>query len=71
MITLIFTLLLLGFVGKLISLSFKATWGILKFVFTIILFPGILIVLAISGFMVIALPLLIIGGIILLVRTIA
>lgn len=67
--TIIFGILLFSVVGKLISLAFKATWGILKIVFTVILFPVILIIMAVSGLMVVALPILIIVGIVLLIKT--
>ena len=64
MITLAFCVLLLMLVGKLIALSVKATWGILKIVLTIIFMPAILVFLAIGGLMYIAFPLLIVAGII-------
>ena len=71
MITLIFTILLIGLVIKLVALALKATWGITKVVLTVIVFPVVLVVLAVSGLMVIAFPLLIVGGIIALVTRVA
>lgn len=67
MITFLFICLLLTVVGKLILLAFKATWGIAKIICTVVLFPAILIVLALSGLMVVAFPILIIVGIVLLI----
>lgn len=49
---------------KLISIAFKATWGVLGIVFGVILAPLALIVLACSGLIYIAFPLLIICGLI-------
>ena len=67
MITLIFSILLITLVFKLVLLALKATWGITKIIFGVILFPAVLIVLAVSGLMVLAFPILIIAGIVLLV----
>ena len=53
--------------GKLIGLAFKMTWGITKVLFTLVLLPFVLIALAISGLVAIALPLVVIVGIISLV----
>jgi len=71
MITLIFTFLLLSVVVKLICLAFKATCGITKVIFSIVLFPAFLVVLAVSGLMFVAIPILIVAGIVLLIKTVA
>ena len=67
MITLIFGILLIGFLGKMIAWSFKATWSIVKVLLVIVFFPLILIVMACTGLIYIALIFLIIGGIISLI----
>ena len=42
----------------------KATWGITKFLLTIVLLPFVLIIMAVSGMFYIAFFILIVGGII-------
>lgn len=64
MLTLLFVILLFGVFSKLLVLSIKATWGITKILFTLICLPVILIVLVIGGLIYIALPILIIVGIV-------
>lgn len=68
MITLLFSICLVVFIFKLVLFALKATWGITKVVFAIILFPAFLIVMAVSGLMVVAFPALIIAGIVLIVK---
>ena len=67
MITLIFGILLIGFLGKMIAWAFKATWNIVKVLLVIVFFPLILIVMVCTGLIYIALIFLIIGGIISLI----
>ena len=38
MITLIFTFLLIAFIGKIAMLAIRAAWGLTKVLFTIVLF---------------------------------
>jgi hypothetical protein len=64
MLTLLFVILLFVVFSKLLVLSIKATWGIIKILFTLICLPVILIVLVIGGLIYIALPILIIVGIV-------
>ncbi len=68
MLTLIFAVLMLVVFGKLIVLAVRATWGITKVLFTIIFLPVILICMVAGGLLYIALPVLIIIGIISLVK---
>ena len=65
--TLLFIFLMFGVFGKLIGLAFRATWGITKIFFRLILLPVVLIGLVLAGLMYIALPLLVIIGIVVLV----
>ncbi|MBO5469094.1 MAG: hypothetical protein J6A03_05025 [Lachnospiraceae bacterium] len=69
MITLIFIILMIMVFGKLLIWSIKAAWGITKILFTVVLLPIVLIALALSGAMYIAIVLLIIGGIVTLVKS--
>ncbi len=62
MLTIIFLLLMIVVFGKLIWLAIRAAWGITKVLFSIVFLPIVLIVLALSGLMVVALPILIIVG---------
>lgn len=63
MITLFIIFMLLIF-GKLGIFALKAAWGITKLVFFLMFLPGILIVMALAGLIYLALPLLIIIGIV-------
>lgn len=69
MITLIFIILMIMVFGKLLLWSIKAAWGITKILFTVVFLPIILIALALSGAIYIAIVLLIIGGIVALVKS--
>lgn len=71
MLTFIFICLMFGIFGKLIGLAFKMIWGITKVLFTLVFLPVILIALAIGGLVTIALPILIIVGIISLICGVA
>ena len=63
MITLFIIFMLLIF-GKLGIFALKAAWGITKLVFFLMFLPGILIVMALAGLIYLALPLLIIVGLV-------
>lgn len=67
MLTLVFICLMIGVFGKLIELAFKMTWGIAKVLFTLVFLPFVLIALTIGGLVTIALPLVVVVGIISLV----
>ena len=69
MLSLLFTICMIWFVGKFFIFGLKASWGILKLLCTVIFFPVILIGMVVGGLMYIAFPLLIIGGIIGLVTS--
>lgn len=62
MLTILFLLLMIVVFGKLVWLAMRAAWGITKVLFSIVFLPIVLIVLALSGLMVVALPILIIVG---------
>lgn len=67
MITLLFVLLMIWVFGKMIGLAFRATWGLTKIIFGIVLLPLFLVGLVIAGFMSIALPILVVMGIVMLI----
>ena len=67
MLTLLFTICLIGFMGKCFVFGLKASWGILKLLCYVIFFPVILIGMVVGGLIYLALPILIIGGIIALI----
>lgn len=64
MITLLFCILMLAVFGKLAVFAFRAAWGITKIVVCFVLAPLFLIVLLVSGLVYIALPILIIVGLV-------
>lgn len=53
----------LGLCGNLIGIAFRASWGILRVLFSVILLPITLIGLIITGVFELAIPILIIAGI--------
>ena len=54
-------------VWKVAFLGFRLTWGLVKLMFTTVLFPIILVAIFIAGLAYIALPVVIIVGIIALI----
>lgn len=64
MLAAIFTILMFLIFGKLIWFAVKAAWGISKVICTIVLLPLALIALVLVGLVKIALPVLLIVGII-------
>ena len=69
MLSLLFTICMIWFIGKFFIFGLKASWGIMKLLCTVIFFPVILIGMVIGGLMFIAFPLLLIGGIIALMTS--
>ncbi len=59
MLSLLFAICMIWFVGKFFIFGLKASWGIMKLLCTVIFFPVILIGMVIGGLMYIAFPLLI------------
>ena len=64
MLTLLFIILMFLIFGKLIGFAVKAAWGISKIICTIVLLPLFLIGLVFSGLVGIALPILLVVGIV-------
>ena len=63
MLTIIFLVALVWVTWKFFVLGLKLTWGIAKFVCTVLLFPLFLICLVGIGLIYLAIPILIIAGI--------
>lgn len=63
----IFVILLTAIMWKLIMWSIRAAWGITKILLSIILMPAILIMMVCAGFVYLAIPILIIVGIVVLI----
>lgn len=61
---LLFVILLLVIFGKLLSFALKAAWSITKILFSVVIFPLVLIMLVVAGLMYVALPVLVIVGIV-------
>ena len=64
MLSLLFTICMIGFVGKLFMFGLKASWGILKLLCTVVFLPLILIGMVLVGLIHIAFPILLIAGVI-------
>lgn len=64
MLSIIFAIGMICVFGKLVIFGIKAAWGISKFLLTVVLLPLILIALVVGGLMYIALPILIVVGIV-------
>ena len=69
MLSVLFAICMIWFIGKCFMFGIKVSWGIMKLLCTVVVFPVILIGMVIGGLMYIAFPLLIIGGIIALVSS--
>ena len=61
---LLFVILLLVVFVKLLSFALKAAWSITKILFSVVIFPLVLIMLVVAGLMYVALPVLVIAGIV-------
>ena len=69
MLSLLFAICMIWFIGKFFFFFVKAYWGILKLLCTVVFFPVVLIGMVVGGLIYIAFPLLIIGGIIALISS--
>ena len=67
MITVAFIILMLGVFGKMCIWGLKASWSIFKFCMWIVFLPLLLIAMVIGGLVYIALPIVIVVGIISLI----
>ncbi len=60
----LFVILMFAVFGKLIRLCIKAAWGITRICFRLIFLPIVLVVMAIAGLVWIAIPILLILGLV-------
>lgn len=71
MLTIIFVIALIWVACKMLVFGVKAAWGVAKILATVILLPLFIIGLACIGLMYIAIPILIIAGIIAMIGRLA
>lgn len=64
MFTIFMVILMIWIFGKLLVLSIKASWGIMKILFTVIFLPLVIVGLLVAGILSIAFPLLLVLGVI-------
>ncbi len=64
MMTLLFMILFFGIFGKLIGFAFRASWNIMKVMLYIVFLPAILMIMLFGGLIYIALPILVIVGLV-------
>ena len=69
MLTLLFIICMFGVFGKLFFFGLKAAWGISKFILTLVFLPLILIVMVAGGLISLALPILLVIGIVVLIAS--
>lgn len=69
MLEILFAICMLWVFGKLLIFGIKAAWGISKILVTVIFLPAILIGMVIGGLIYIALPVVLVIGIIGLFKT--
>ena len=62
MLELLFVVLMITIFGEMFIFGMKATWGITKIIFSLILLPIALIGLVIGGLVSLALPILLVVG---------
>ena len=63
----LFTVAMIWFVVKVLCLGIRLMWNISKFFVGLILFPAILVFLFVTGVVYLALPLLLIAGVVVLI----
>ena len=64
MLELLFAVLMITIFGKLFIFGVKAAWGITKILVTVVFFPLILVGLVVGGLVSLALPILLVVGVI-------
>ena len=68
MLNLLFAILMIMVFGKLIVFAIRAAWGISKVIVTLVFFPLILIGLVLGGLIYLALPILLVVGLVALFK---
>ena len=69
MMTILFFILFFMIFGKLVGFAFRAIWGIMKVMLYIVFLPVILVGMVMGGLIYIALPILLIVGLLSLLKT--
>ena len=67
MLSLIFWILMFMTFGKILKFALKMAWGISKIIVSLVLLPLFLAVLVLKGLMFLALPILVVVGVIALI----
>lgn len=67
MLTIIFWVLMLMTFGKILKFAIKAAWGITKILVSLVFLPIALIFLVLQGLLILALPILLVVGVISLI----
>ena len=67
MLSMLFWILMLMVFGKILKFAIKAAWGISKILVSLIFLPLVLIGLVVQGLLLLALPILIVIGVVVLV----
>lgn len=67
MLSLIFWILMFMTFGKILKFALKMAWGISKIIVSLVLLPLFLVVLVLKGLMLLALPILVVVGVIALI----
>ena len=62
MFTVFMVILMIWIFGKLLVISLRASWGILRILFTVIFLPLILVGLLVAGILSVAFPILLVPG---------
>ena len=71
MFSLIFAILMMTVFGEFIWIAGRLAWGLWKIVMAIIFFPILMVILALSGLIMLAIPILIVVGIIAVILALA
>ena len=64
MLSLLMMIMFFAVFGKLLGFAFKVGWGMLKIAAYLIFLPAIVLMLILGGFLYVALPILIVAGIV-------
>ena len=67
MLTIVFWVLMLMIFGKILKFAIKAAWGITKILVSLVFLPIALIFLVLQGLLLLALPILLVVGVISLI----
>ena len=69
MLTLAFSILMIVIFGKLLGLAIRGAWAITKIIFTLVFLPFLLIILCVGGLVYLALPILLVIGLVTLISS--